>query len=213
MSKKSQQTQQLDPRVKRTRQLLRNALIELIPEKGYNALTIQDITDRATLNRATFYLHYRDKDDLLNTGFDEIWDELTAENPLPIAPDGTLSIEGTRITVQTDFEHLAKNFEFYRVMLSEPGVAQFIHRMKDHVYEATARRLEAVLGELPTGPVPIQIVLEFIASAYVGMIQWWLEEDMPHSPQEMASLIVALYNMAPFQALGVLSNPESPKPS
>jgi AcrR family transcriptional regulator len=209
MSNKSKRSQQLDPRVKRTRQLLRKALIELIPEKGYNAITIQDITDRATLNRATFYLHYRDKDDLLNTGFDQIWDELTAQNPLPIAPDGTLSIEGTRITVQTDFEHLVKNFEFYRVMLIKPGVAQFIHRMKDHVFTATAKRLEAVLGELPAGPVPIQMVLEFIASAYVGIIQWWLEENMPHSPQEMASLIVSLYNMSPFQAMGVLSSSES----
>jgi len=209
MSKISNPTEQLDPRVKRTRQLLRQALIELIPEKGYNAITIQDITDRATLNRATFYLHYRDKDDLLNTGFDEIWDELTAENPLPVAPDGTLSIEGTRITVLSDFEHLAKNFEFYRVMLGEPGVAEFIHRMKNHVYEATAKRLEAVLGELPAGPVPIRMVLEFIASAYVGMIQWWLEEDMPYLPQEMASMIVALYNKSPFQAMGVLSSTES----
>lgn len=203
MSKKSSVQERIDPRVKRTRQLLRNALIELIPEKGYNTITIQDITDRATLNRATFYLHYRDKDDLLTTGFDEIWDEMTTENPLPIAADGSISSAGTWVTVLMDFEHLAKNYEFYRVMLGEHGVAEFIHRMEDQVYEATSKRLETAIGELPSGPVPIEMVLQFIASAYVGIIQWWLEKDMPYSSEEMASLIVTLYNMTPFQALGV----------
>lgn len=208
MSKISIEQGRIDPRVKRTRQFLRNALIELIPEKGYNAITIQDITDRATLNRSTFYLHYRDKDDLLTRGFDEIWDEMTAENPLPIAADGQISFAGTRETVLMDFEHLTKNFEFYRVMLGERGVAEFIHRMQDQVYEATARRLEAVMGELPSGPVPIEMVLQFIASAYVGIIQWWLERDMPYSPEEIASLFVTLYNMTPFQALGINTEPD-----
>jgi AcrR family transcriptional regulator len=201
MSKKKEPY--LDPRVRRTRQLLRNALIELIPEKGYDSITIQDITDRATLNRATFYLHYRDKEDLLERGFEEIWDDLTAQNPLPIAADGSLSFEGTEITVRTDFEHLVKNAAFYRVMLGERGVAEFIHRLQDHVYETTANRLRSVLGELPAGPVPIEMVLQFIASAYVGIIHWWLENDMPYPPEEMSSLLVNLYSMSPFQAMSL----------
>jgi AcrR family transcriptional regulator len=193
----------LDPRVRRTRQLLRNALIELIPEKGYDSITVQDITNRATLNRATFYLHYRDKSDLLAKGFDEIWDELTAENPLPVMEDGALQLDGTKITIITDFKHLLNNADFYRVMLGERGAVEFIHRLQQHVYESTAKRLHDMLGEHPSGPVPIEMVLQFIASAYVGLIQWWLDQDMPYTPEEMASFFIELYSMSPFQAMGL----------
>lgn len=200
MSKKGKQ---LDPRVRRTRQLLRNALVELIQEKGYNDITVKDITERATLNRATFYLHYQDKGDLLAQGFEQVWQELTQRNPLPVAPDGTLALEGTRTTVRSDFEHLHEDAEFYKVMLGEQGVPEFIHRMQDHVYESTADRLRSVLGGLPVQPVPIEIVLQFIASAYVGIMEWWLENDQPYTPQEMADFIVSLYSVSPFQAMGL----------
>jgi AcrR family transcriptional regulator len=200
MSKKEKR---LDPRVKRTRQLLRDALIELIPEKGYSAITIQDIADRATVNRVTFYLHYRDKDDLLINGFEEIWEELTSRNPLPILQAGGLDAQGTQLTVLADFEHLAEYAEFYRAMLGERGAAEFIHRMQDHVYGTTAQRLRDVLGELPSGAVPAELVLRFIAASYVGMMQWWLEQDMPYPPEQMASLLVTLYTTSAFQAMGI----------
>jgi AcrR family transcriptional regulator len=194
---------QLDPRVRRTRQLLRNALIELIQEKGYDDITVKDITERATLNRATFYLHYRDKEDLLAKGFAEIWEELTRQNPLPIGPEGTIAFEGTKTTILNDFKHLNENAEFYRVMLGAQGVPEFIYRMQNHVYESTAARLRSVLGELPVRPVPIEIVLHFIASAYVGIMEWWLANDQPYTPDEMADFIVSLYSMSPFQAMGL----------
>lgn len=197
----------LDPRVRRTRKMLREALVDLIPEKGYDAITVQDITDRATLNRSTFYLHYSDKDDLLARGFDEIWSELTAANPLPILEDGQLSLEGTLQTIASDFRHLAQHAELYRVMMGEQGVAQFIHRMRKHVYQSTEGRLRAVLGDLPQVSPPIEMALWFVASAYVGLMQWWLERGMPYAPEEMASLIVQLYDITPFNAMGLQTEP------
>ncbi|MBZ0274760.1 MAG: TetR/AcrR family transcriptional regulator [Anaerolineae bacterium] len=193
----------LDPRVKRTRQFLRTALIELIPEKGYNAITIQDITERATLNRATFYLHYRDKDDLLLNGFVEIWDELTSQNPTPGLKEGSLETEGIRLSVLADFRHLADHAAFYRVMLGENGVAEFIHRMQDHVYHTTIQRFRAVVEKPPASAVPPELTLHFIATSYVGVMQWWLAQDMPYPPEEIASMLVTLYTTSPFQALGI----------
>lgn len=193
----------LDPRVRRTRQLLRNALIELIPEKGFDDITVKDITERATLNRATFYLHYNDKQDLLSKGFEEIWDELIEQSPLPDIQDGTLALENTKATILTEFIHLEENAEFYRVMLGKQGVAAFIHRLQEHVNITTAARLQTVLGGSPNSLVPIEIVHQFLSSAYVGIIQWWLENDQPYSPEEMADFIVELYNSSPLGALGL----------
>jgi AcrR family transcriptional regulator len=200
MSKKDKR---VDPRVKRTRAILRQSLMELIPEKGYEAITVGEITDRATLNRATFYLHYRDKDDLLSQSTKEVWDELTARNPLPVAEDGTLSLNETFITIKTDFEHLAEYEDFYRVMLGKRGLSEFSHQMQEHVYESTRYRVKSALGALPSGPVPIEIVLRFIAAAYVGVMQWWLEQERPYSPEEMASILISLYNESLFQAMGL----------
>ena len=65
-------TAKQDPRITRTLQFLQQALVELMSEKSYSSITIQDITTRATLNRATFYLHYRDKGELLQAVLDEM---------------------------------------------------------------------------------------------------------------------------------------------
>jgi len=65
-------TERVDRRVQRTRQLLNEALMSLIVEKGYEAITVQDIIDRANLGRSTFYAHYQDKEDLLLSGMEKI---------------------------------------------------------------------------------------------------------------------------------------------
>src|SRR5258708_40339979 len=75
----SLEAKKLDPRVVRTRQMLHEALVACILEKGYDAVNIQDITDRAGLRRATFYLHYADKDALLLSVMQETLDALLQE--------------------------------------------------------------------------------------------------------------------------------------
>ncbi|MGD9092477.1 MAG: TetR/AcrR family transcriptional regulator [Anaerolineales bacterium] len=200
MSKKGAR---LDPRVRRTRQLLRQALWELIAEKGYEAITIQDIADRATLNRTTFYLHYRDKADLLYQGVEEVFEELTPRDPQKIPTGEKLSLEGTRIAITHDFEHFAKNYEFYRAMLGRHGVWGFFFQLQEYIYDITAHRLEAALGELPSGPIPTDFVLNYIAAAYIGVIRWWIKHEMPYSPKDMARRLVWIYIYGVYKALGL----------
>jgi len=205
MSKKGER---LDPRVRRTRQFLRQALWELIPEKGYEAITIQDIADRATLNRTTFYLHYRDKTDLLYQGIAEVFDELSSRDPLTPPIDASLSVEGTRNAIIHDFEHFAENYEFYRAMLGRHGVWGFYFQLQEYIHEITAHRLEAALGRLPSGPIPTDFVLNYIAAAYIGVIRWWIKYEMPYPPEEMASRLVWIYSYGIYKALGLEANME-----
>src|ERR1700736_2924895 len=80
-----------DPRVVRTRQMLREALVASILEQGCDATNIQDITDRAGLRRATFYLHYTDKEDLLlsimRDMLDELMQKMEAQSPRAFTPE------------------------------------------------------------------------------------------------------------------------------
>ena len=133
----------------------------------------------------------------------EMLDELTARKPVPVAKDGRLSVAESASAIVRDFEHLAENAEFYRLMLGRHGVADFRFHLQEYVYDVTAQRLQISLGNLPTGPVQTEIVLNYIATAYIGIFQWWLENDMPYTPEYMASQFIKLYRLGVYQALGL----------
>ena len=132
-------SQKLDPRVVRTRQQLGEALVALIEEKGFDALTVQDITDRAELNRATFYLHYRDKQDLLEQSLRDAIDELITDIGASADEQGQLLMEESPRPIKAVFDHVAQHAEFYRVMLSAEGVPAFSAGIRDYMAEVTLR--------------------------------------------------------------------------
>jgi AcrR family transcriptional regulator len=199
MSNKKTKT---DPRVLRTRALLMDALMDLIPEKGYDAITVKDIAERATLNRATFYLHYRNKDDLLYQGMRAVLDELNPKHPFQNRDSGEYTYESTRETIRADFEHVQKHIAFYEVMLGENAVWKFVHQMQDYVFEQTLGRLLEFRGELAETQVGVELILRHMSAAYVGVIHWWVEKGMPYSPAEMAEKLIALYRDGLYRSLG-----------
>lgn len=189
-----------DRRVKRTNRQLRDALLALIMEQGYEAITVQDITDRADLSRATFYLHYRDKDDLLVNSLEEMFDALVEAqgtlNPHMILSDST---PPSLIA----FRHAQEYSRLYRVMLSERGVAYVMHRIQ-HYLAAVAQEQIALL--IPAGsalPVPLEIVAHHVAGSLFGLIVWWLAHDMPHSAEYMAQTFHRLTIAGIVAALGL----------
>lgn len=101
-----------DLRVLRTRQSIRMAFYELIEEKGYEAITIQDIADRAMINRNTFYLHHQNKPDLLDTCMDELLSEL--KNVVVLCPFNMspFQISTLETVMQTVLEHISRNTTF-----------------------------------------------------------------------------------------------------
>ena len=175
-----------DPRVRRTRQLLRDALLDLIREKGFEAITIQDLTDRAQLNRVTFYLHYRDKQDLLTRSMEDMLDELVAKAELVPLHNPASEIDRGLERFIGLFEHVAHHKDFYRIMLGEDGMASFAAQMRAYIEQFVYQRIEAKQAEVKHLQVPTNIYSRFMAAAYVGVIAWWLENDQPHSPTRMA---------------------------
>src|SRR5512135_1559032 len=163
MSKKARK---LDPRVVRTRQMLRDALVELIEEKGFDALTVQDITDRAELNRATFYLHYRDRQDLLENSLRDAIDELMADLGTSADEQGQLVSDESPRPITAVFEHVAQHAHFYRVMLSAEGVPAFSAGVRDYMAEVTLRWLAALQPLSHQSRVPLEIV--------ANSLRWWL---------------------------------------
>jgi AcrR family transcriptional regulator len=175
----------IDRRKQRTRRMLRDALIGLILERGYDAVTIQDITERADLRRATFYLHYKDKDELLMTVLQETFDELVTEIGPAMQGDilgGKTQIEPFRMT----FQHVADNANLYRIILGGQGGA------------AIARRIQAflaalVMNSLRAAPpqalrLPEDVIANFLAGAELSLIGWWLNSGQSYPVDDMARM-------------------------
>lgn len=178
-------TESLDRRVRRSRRLLADALLELIVEKGYDAVTVQEIADRADLNRATFYLHFDGKEDLLVAGLEERFDELVA------TMDGVAAGEPVWENPAHDlllFRHVAENAGVYKALIGDRGLGWVMHRVIGYI----AREVERELAQdVPTGiriDAPLPVIAHFTAGALFGLIAWWLANDLPYSPEEMARI-------------------------
>src|ERR1700694_2091739 len=134
------ETVKTDRRVQRTKQLLRDSLMALILERGYDATRVEDITERANLGRATFYLHYRDKEELLISSLEDIYDGLIKNiGPFPkAAPAGKDSLPGL-----IAFQHAADNRDLYRVMLSSHGGAAIRQRIQEYLAGVVRQWIQA----------------------------------------------------------------------
>lgn len=169
MTQKSEAIEDL--RVRRTRKLLQQAFIELTVEKGFAALTVQDITERAMVNRSTFYRHYLDKYDLLEQYLNEIH-ELTGNQDAA----GPLNL----------LKHIQQRADFYRVMLGPKGDSFFAQRFRQNT-EARFRSFSTqTLIEPGSDDPPVDLRLSCLAYAGLGATTWWLEQEQPCSPEQLA---------------------------
>lgn len=192
----------LDPRVKRTRAALRDALVSLIEERGYEVLTVQEITERAGLNRATFYLHYQDKHDLLEQSSNEmigdLRDGMQAANLNPV----TLDPEQPNEALVALYEKIAEQERFYRVMMVHKGDFSFTQQMRQMIYSLMNERLTTLQPDVERYKVPRDVILNYGVSAYIGVIIWWLQNDMPYPPRRMVTYMGRLMKYGPFSAVG-----------
>ena len=206
-------TRKPDRRVQRTRELLSEALMSLILEKGYDALTVQDIADRANVSRATFYLHFKDKEDLLFISMEAVYDDLV-EDLAETMPPGAQTDPAEWYDAR-DFEHVAAHADFYKVMFSERGAWSFIRRVQDYLVEIYA---DAAMGPLiPVGhrpPVPLAPLAHYHAAAQIGLIRWWVMNDMPYTPQQMARMAYHLFADGAWHCTGLETlKPDLPLPT
>ena len=205
-----------DRRVSRTRRQLRDALFTLILEKGYDAVTVEEITERADLGRTTFYLHYHDKEDLLVESIGELVDDLVDQMAQVPLTDWRLAALGdgqVSPALVLPFQHVAQNARLYRIVLRGAGPYSMNQRLRQIIIQASQKMFGFLLEEdllAALNPqVPIQVFLNYIAGAWGGMITWWLENDMLFSPEQFALMFQRMVMLGAAQVLGIteIKNP------
>ncbi|MEC1158934.1 TetR/AcrR family transcriptional regulator [Cytobacillus horneckiae] len=192
-----------DLRITRTRIYLKEALLDLISEIGYEAITIQKIADRALINRATFYLHYKDKHDLLDTVCAETFDKLrNSIKPCKYVQQKTVKLDTFEKTIETIFREIDNNRKFFKVMLSvERGNAFRFDLQKVIKEKFDLEFMNYGIQEVKLA-IPPNFLTTFISSALVGIIKWWLE-DGNHIPLESITKdTVKLYSLGPLRTAG-----------
>jgi AcrR family transcriptional regulator len=171
-----------DARVRRTRDALGDALIELMQEKPFDTITVQDVLDRAHVSRSTFYSHYSDKDDLLMSDAEEFFESISM----------ALSVHGDKsdrvFPVQEFFVHLSDVQPFYKALVKSGKFQENMELARGHF----ARGIERRLSELPRGksipPNQLPAIAFTHAGALLSLLTWWLDRGMRESPQEMDEL-------------------------
>lgn len=180
----SVQKQPDDRRVRRTQRQLREALVSLILERGWDAVTVRDVTERADVGRSTFYVHYADKEALLVSGFDELHAEMAAlggDGKTPFAFAEPLMI------------HAVQNERVFKAVLGRQSGQQVQWRFREVVVAALTREL-TVLKAPAAGRAT---TAHFLAGGFLELLSELLESPSPARAQSLAATFRRL-------ALGVL---------
>jgi AcrR family transcriptional regulator len=163
-----------DRRIERTQQLIRGALTRLIQEKGFEALTVQDIIDRANVGRATFYAHFDNKDDLLASGFEELRASLKAHQREALARGR--SVEDRVLAFSHEvFAHTNEYRAVFRAMVGKRSGAAVQRLLHKSLVDLIRDDVKATVARADNRSVPSEALVQFIAGALFGLLMWWLE--------------------------------------
>ncbi len=197
----------VDRRVQRTRQLLQDAIIALIEEKGYEAVTVQDILDRANLGRSTFYAHFRDKEDLLLSSFEKVRSAFEKRHQELLAHrSGAADIHWEMSIVW--FQHAQSSYRLYKALMGKQAGEVHVK----HVHNYLSALLREHMG-LPKSAGKGEVTLPAVAvywtvSSLLALTTWWLDHDFPYTAEQIDEIfkqltrpgVDALLQRAPAQS-------------
>ena len=188
-----------DRRVQRTRQLLQKALIELISEGRYEAITIQDIVNRANVGRTTFYLHYSSKDDLfmscheaIVSGFHSLHSLSLEELLSPETPPGMILA----------YRHLEEARAMLNPIFQGHNSLLILRQIRTRSAQQIEASLRAAFVEAKN-TIPFDVLANYLAGAQIALVQWWLEKRRPHTPEKLAQIFHRLQRAAIRDAFGL----------
>ncbi len=161
-----------DRRVQRTRQLLEAALLSLIKEKEFDAISVQEIIDRANVGRATFYAHFDNKEDLLESGFDDLLATLRERQREARSHGGPIDRRLFAFSHHL-LAHADEHRDIFPAMVSKRGGALIQHLLRNLLVKVVREDVrEAAQGS--ARPVPEEAIVQFIAGGLFGLMLWWL---------------------------------------
>lgn len=166
----------VDKRVLRTRELLADALIEMTSEQGYESISIRDLTERAEIGYATFFRHYKSKDELLTEMLNTM-----VEGFMKLLPDISEESDPHERGIVL-FQYVDQHTALCQVMLGSQGSSEMFRQLRNVATQTTNTLLKDALNDT----LPSELVSSHLVSGVFSLIQWWLDHEKPYSPEKMA---------------------------
>lgn len=184
-----------DRRTQRTHYNLTHALVDLVTEKRFDEITVQNLIDRADVGRSTFYSHFRDKEDLFQKNWERFLEFCTEQI------DWNQIGKGSFFPVVFLFSHLKDVQPFYRGLVRSRKSEPLMKSGAEFLAQKLGAGLRANLKYAPAIPIPI--LANYVATELFALLKWWLDERMPYPPARMDQIFHALVNPA-FRSLAPL---------
>jgi AcrR family transcriptional regulator len=169
-----------DRRIQRTRKCLQDALLALILEKGYEAVTVQDVIDRANVGRSTFYAHFPDKEALFLSEFENL--RTLFEQHLLSQPATDTSPWNLSLVV---FRHAQDNLQLYEALAGKQGGSLALAHLQKYLASLLRAHLKQQTLRRDNSPVPPDILAHYLVSAFMSLLTWWLDNNQPYPPERM----------------------------
>lgn len=180
-----------DRRVERTRRELRAALVALILEKGYDAVTIQDILDRADVGRSTFYAHYHDKEALLLSGFTQFRTMFEAEQAHATTGLAQTLGEGGDFSLVL-FRHAAEQRLLIKALIGQKSGDVAVKHFRSYLVTYLRERLKPHFPHAQSSAIPLDAIVEYLVSSLLGLLIWWLDQELRYTPEQIDAIFKGL---------------------
>ena len=176
-----------DRRTRRTRHKVSGALVDLIKEKRFDDITVQNLIDRAGVGRSTFYTHFRDKED----AFAHQWEQFN----LFLAEQIKWENAGKHsfFPVKFFFQHLQESQSFYQGLVRSGKVEAIFNSGVEHLSYHIEAALSAKFKSRQLA-IPIPVLSHYLANEFFGLLKWWLDARMPYTPEAMDEMFHRLVN-------------------
>lgn len=171
----------LDRRIQRTRKGLHDALVALMLEKGFDKITVQDVIDRANVGRSTFYLHFKDIEDLFLGGFENLW--ALFEQHLTGQAMENASVWDLSLIV---FQHAQEYTHIYKALVGKRGGQLMSAHMHKYLSVLIQENLKRQWPK--TTEVPLNLVVYHLTSSLIALLIWWVDHNIPYPPTRMNEL-------------------------
>lgn len=178
---------QQDRRVQNTRRLFREALITLLQENRYSTISIEDLADQANLGRTTFYLHYKDKDTLLDECLESVLLKLAEK--LSSIPT-TYWVSKDPWLIQILYEFASENEKFFKVILRDPCGFIFIQRLQKIVVDLLSQKAKEDIESLNTPrSIPLELLSTFYTGGILATIEWWVDNEKSYNEAHLVEMV------------------------
>jgi AcrR family transcriptional regulator len=174
-----------DRRSQRTRRLVNTAMLELLFEKHYDAITVQDILDQAGIGRSTFYTHFFDKEDVLTSIAEQMLDMFGKQL-------SQRQEKGAIIPVLELFEHVQQHEQYFQAMLRGHTAEVFWEAAQTALSKTVEQALSTVYAENASPAIPREVITQYLTGSILALLKWWLKAEMPYSPEHMEQTIQQL---------------------